>query len=141
VTPSGSHNPADPGRLVPVPSSHSLRDADISIAVAFRPDDPAWDVLVTMSRLPDLPRVEADELTTRLLDAAGAALPVLSEPAGRLVEVGGGLGTTVNAEYRFAAPTSGAVPGRIEVEYRGEGASFELVAADAADQEGLNGGI
>jgi hypothetical protein len=116
--------PGYPGPVVAVPSSHSLRDADVSARLAFRPDELAWDVSVLLSRRPDLPQVEADELTTRLLDPVGSPLPVLSE-------VGGGLGVTANAEYRFAAPTSGEAPSRLEVEYRGESAGFDLVPATA----------
>jgi hypothetical protein len=123
--------PGYPGPVVAVPSSHSLRDADVSARLAFRPDELAWDVSVLLSRRPDLPQVEADELTTRLLDPVGSPLPVLSQPSGRLVEVGGGLGVTANAEYRFAAPTSGEAPSRLEVEYRGESAGFDLVPATA----------
>jgi hypothetical protein len=119
--------------------SYSLRDADVSVRLAFRPEEHAWDVRVALSRRPDLPQAEADDLTARLLDAAGSALPVFSEPSGQLVEVGGGLGVTANAEYRFAAPTSGEAPSRVEVEYRGESARFDLVPAVAGSppvQEG-----
>jgi hypothetical protein len=138
VSTGGPQSPGDPGPVVAVPSSRSLRDADVSVRLAFHPEEPAWDVSVALSRRPDLPRVEADELEARLLDAAGSALPVLAEPSGQLVEVGGGLGVTANAEYRFASPASGEAPSSVEVEYRGEGARFDLVpvAGSPPVQEG-----
>lgn len=127
--------------LVAVPSSRSFREGDVSVGLVFRPDDAAWDVLVTLIRPPDLPQLEAYELTVRLLDAADLSLPVLSEPSGLLVDVGGSLGTTVNVDYRFATPASDESPSWIEVEYRGERASFALVPAEANGQEGPAGGV
>jgi hypothetical protein len=141
VTPAGPHDQTGPLALLAVPSSRSLEDADISVAVAFRPGEPSWDVRVSLSRRPDLPQVDADELTVRLLDVAGQALPVLSEPSGPLVEVGGGLGTTTNADYRFAAPNSDQAPGGVEVDYGDKAASFELVPTEASSEEGPDGGI
>lgn len=108
------------------PSAVDVGDETVSAAVERAAGGRDWDVTVVISRLPDLPRLPASDVTASLTDADGRALPLAGRDTGALVEAGSSLAVSVNANFRFSA--SGRPPTRLTVAYRGTMAEFRLDA-------------
>jgi hypothetical protein len=99
---------------------------DMTVTAQVKAAGTAWEVVVAFSRLNELPPMEAAEVEVRLLAADGEALDLLEAPGGVLPEFGGGLGTSVNARYRFRKRPS--LPTDLIVRHRTAEVTFRLLS-------------
>lgn len=111
--------------LNPEPARAPL--GDMAVTAQIKGMGPAWEVVVAFSRANDLAPVSADDVETRLLSSDGGALDLLEAPTGLLPEFGGGLGTSVNARYRF--DRRDALPEQLIVRYGSTEVAFRLGSA------------
>lgn len=107
----------------------SIPIGDTSVTAQIRLDQPGdqWDVIIVISRAPGLDPIQGQEVDAQLIDAQGSSMKVLERPTRLLVEVGGSLGTSANARFRFQDST--AVPERLLVTYQDQTASFRVVSS------------
>jgi hypothetical protein len=107
------------------PDSIPLGEMEVYAEVQFDQASECWQVVVIFSRAPDLPPLQGQDVDAHLVDARDVSLEVVERPKKVLVEVGGGLGNSVNAPFRFRA--SGAAPARLSVTYLGRTVQFQVV--------------
>lgn len=100
---------------------------DMTVTALVKSVETAWEVVVAFSRPNERPPMGAAEVRVQMLAADGEALDVLEAPKGLLPEFGGGLGTSVNARYRFGKGAS--PPARLIVRYGTKEVAFRLVSA------------
>jgi hypothetical protein len=100
---------------------------DMSVTAQVRQVGMAWEVVVAFSRLNGMPPMSGNEVNARLFASTGESLDLLEAPHGLLPEFGGGLGTSVNARYRFDACAS--FPARLVIRYKATELSFRLTPA------------
>ena len=100
---------------------------DMTVTAQVKPVGTAWEVVVVFSRPNEQPPMGAAEVQVQMLASDGEALDMLEAPKGLLPEFGGGLGTSVNARYRFG---KGASPlAHLIVRYGTKEVAFRLVSA------------
>jgi hypothetical protein len=104
------------------PSSVDVAGATLSVVAEYAADSEEWHVRVVITRLPDQPRLTAGDVDAKLTALDGRSLPLVSRDRGALVEAGGSLGMSANADFRFAS--SGHQPSRLTVTYQGTAAGF-----------------
>jgi hypothetical protein len=122
-----------------LPERASLGEFTVTAQIEER--DGAWEALIILSRQPDRPPIDASELEVILENAGGTALAVLDAPTGTLPEWIGGLGTAINARYRFAGDTGdtgdtgdNGPPTRLTVTRGTDQARFTLSSSDSGSE-------
>ena len=100
---------------------------DMTVTAQVKPMETAWEVIVVFSRANAQPPMVAAEVQVQLLAAGGEGLDILEAPKGFLPEFGGGLGTSVNARYRFGMGAS--PPAHLIVRHGTKELIFRLVSA------------
>ena len=100
---------------------------DMTVTAQVNPVGTAWEVVVVFSRLNQQPSMEAAEVQVQLLASDGEAMDLLEAPESVLPEFEGGLGTSVNARYRFGKLAS--PPAQLIVRLRTKEVAFRLVPA------------
>ena len=103
-------------------------DASVHAEVAPGPEEDSWSVLVVVTRPADKDALLGDELDVELVDAAGNVLEPVETATGPLVEAGGSLGMSSNANLRFSAGPE--APAELTVRYAGHAARFGVVEDD-----------
>lgn len=116
---------ASSSKYVVLPERASV--GEFTVTAQIEEHDGAWETLIILSREPDRPPIDASELTVILENAGGTALAVLAAPTGTLPEWIGGLGTAINARYRFAGDNG--PPTRLTVTRGTDQARFTLIPA------------
>jgi hypothetical protein len=110
------------------PRSITLGEVSVNAVIRSESSPQRWQVIVVLSRAPNLPAVQGDEVEAQLFDACGTPLRLVERPQGDLVEVGSSLGTSVNAGFRFQ--DSGTTLARLLVHYQGNTARFRVVSVE-----------
>ena len=87
-------------------------------------DDGSTQLEVLFSRAPDLPRINANDVSIFLTDVSGNNIATASKPSGELTEVGGSLSTTSAADYIFEFGDH--EPEELTVEYQGNRHVFAI---------------
>jgi hypothetical protein len=100
---------------------------DMTVTAQVKPAGSTWEIVVVFSRLNEQPAMAAAEVQVQLLTADGEALDLLEAPEGILPEFGGGLGTSVNARYRFGKRP--LPPARLIVRHGTKEVAFALAPA------------
>jgi hypothetical protein len=100
---------------------------DMTVTAQVKQVGTVWEVVVVFSRLSEQPPMGAAEVQVQLLASDGEAMDLLEAPKGGLPEFGGGLGTSVNARYRFGKRT--LPPAHLIVRHRTKEVDFRLVPA------------
>lgn len=100
---------------------------DMTVTALVKPAGTAWEVVVVFSRPNEQPPMGAAEVQVQMLTSDGEALDILEAPKGLLPEFGGGLGTSVNARYRFGK--SASPPAHLRVRHGTKEVAFRLVSA------------
>ena len=105
---------------------------EFTVSAQIEERDGTWETLIILSRQPDRPPIDASELEVGLENASGTALAVLDAPTGTLPEWIGGLGTAINARYRFASDNG--PPARLTVTRGNDQARFTVIPAGSQRQ-------
>ena len=100
---------------------------DMTVTALVKSVETAWEVVVVFSRPSERPPMEAAEVQVQMLASDREALDILESPKGLLPEFGGGLGTSVNARYRFGKGAS--PPAHLIVRHGIKEVAFRLVSA------------
>jgi hypothetical protein len=111
------------------PFSIPLGENSISAVLGFDESGKCWDVTVVIQRASGQPQIRGDEVKAQLSDERGAELQTLTQASGLLVEAGGSLGTSANAQFQFES--SDAAPSCLLVTYQGQTVSFRIVPLDS----------
>lgn len=89
-------------------------------------------LLVVISRPDDRPPIDGRQISARVSEVSGGELALLRGPSGTQVQAGGSLGMSAN--ITFLLQGTGKAVRRVELDYLGETAAFEL------EQERPDGG-
>jgi hypothetical protein len=100
---------------------------NMTVTAQVKLAETVWEVVVVFSRPNEQPPMGAAEVQVQMLASDGEALDILEAPKGLLPEFGGGLGTSVNARYRFGKGAS--PPTHLIVRHRTKEVAFRLVSA------------
>ncbi|HSR98995.1 MAG TPA: hypothetical protein VLM79_18195 [Kofleriaceae bacterium] len=103
---------------------------DMTVTAQVESGETMLEVVVVFSRPNGKPPMPASTVDVQVFDTQGHALALLNSPNGMLPEFGGGLGTSVNARYRFSMRSD--PPGRLVVRYGGKELTFQLVVSSLA---------
>ena len=98
---------------------------DMTVTAQVQSGETILEVVVVFSRPNGKPPMPASAVDVQVFDTQGHALALLNSPNGMLPEFGGGLGTSVNARYRFSMRSS--PPGRLVVRHGGKEVTFPLI--------------
>jgi hypothetical protein len=110
--------------LVPARSSMG----DMTVTGRVRIVGQVWEVVVVLSRPAGTQPIAAAEVQVQLIAANGELMELLDGPRGPLPEFGGGLGTSVNARYRFGSRMS--LPERLIIRHQTKEIAFRLVPCE-----------
>lgn len=113
----------DVSNLTLSPESAVLNNMTVTAVV--RSFGTFWEVTVVFSRQNEQPPMVADDLWVGMYDKRGTPLALAEAPKGLLPEFGGGLGSSVNARYRFEKHALPLV--RLVIRYKSEQAAFQLM--------------
>ncbi len=119
--------------LLVEPKTISIAGMSVSAKVSPDRDGNRWNVTVVFSRAADLPPLDGRDVEAQLLDDKGSPLELLERPSGVLVEFGGSLGNSANAEFRFRRPD--VIPAKLLVTYRASQGVFALRPASVPTGE------
>ena len=102
---------------------------DMTVTAQVQSGETTLEVIVVFSRANGEPPMPASAVDAQVFDTQGGALALLNSPSGMLPEFSGGLGSSVNARYRFSMRSS--PPGRLVVRHGGKEVTFQLISSSA----------
>ena len=111
------------------PFSLPIGMTTVSAVIRLDQSNNCWDVTVVLTRTPGQARIHSSEVDAQLLDNKGIALKLLEHSSGTLVEAGGSLGTSANAQFRFV--DSSVVPTHLLVTYHNQEVRFQVISKGA----------
>jgi hypothetical protein len=105
------------------PSQHMLGAATVTLSITE--DKETWNVTALFARRPPTVPIEGAEMRMLVLDVTGTEMPMLHCPQGLLVEAGGSMSRTVNADFGFAGARP---PGKVVLQWAGQSAVFHVLS-------------
>lgn len=121
----GTHKMSEQRAFV-VQAESAATVAGMSVSAQINADESGkdWKVKIVFMRPDGAPPMHGSDVEVELLDSHGGRLKRLEGPRGDLIEVGGSLGNSVNADFVFG--TSDAHPSKLLVGYQGQSAAFTI---------------
>lgn len=115
------------------PFSLPIGMTEVSVVISQNQPNNSWDVTVVLTRAPDQALIHSSELDAQLVDDKGIALKLLEHASGTLVEAGGSLGTSANAQFQFE--DSNIIPAHLLVTYQNQEVRFRVVSTDTSQSK------
>ena len=84
-----------------------------------------WSVNVILSKSPYTPKILGTDLNVELLDLQNNQLEQIERPVGFLTEVGGSLGVSANAKFKFCSSDNNPI--KLIVEYKNKKNCFKII--------------
>jgi hypothetical protein len=113
------------------PPSYVIGDETISADLRRDSRTDSWEVTVVIARAPGQDLLPADAVEVQLIDGAGETIELLAGPSAPLVEAGGSLGVSANANFRFG--DGSRQPFGLVVTYQNQQVQFQVVQGAGAE--------
>ncbi len=110
------------------PQSLPIGNTSVYVEVSSEQASDNWNVMIVFSRAPNQAPIQGQQVKVQLLDNRGVPLEVLERPSSTLVEVGGSLGTSANALFRFQNTKS--TPAQLLVTYQEQTLRFWILSEE-----------